>query len=1209
MPITPDYISGLVNFQSNTLDKSWSHDPEGTDMRNLQVKGAARVFNLLESYRLALLADEVGMGKTIQALTICSALWREKPQARVLILAPRDEIARNWEKEYLNFIRHHYRHEDNIVKSISGEEPVKRMIYCPNLFALVHEIKQGWGQLFIGKISSFSSLMSKKEVVGRLSGLGIRRLSRVRELGSNPDELNLEIARLLKAEIVQQSENGKPYFDLLIIDEAHYFRNSEGGTLRAGTAKVIFGDPTLDDHLPLASKVLLMTATPNHSSSKDIGNIVGYFTRRFQGKPYTEILDALCVRRLRRLSSRGVNKYNYRHEIPSPSTFKEDPLGEMCFGLYQHELARELNKTRSERAGKRGVSRMMKYLEGVEFIPFEKEERKPEGEEEKTGNSSDYRKGEDAGILLAMSKRFYEIFDSMPRHPKYDKLVRDLTEKSQGEKCVVFVRRIPSVFEIAKRVIEYYDKSMWKVLQTGPLAAIPYEKLSRRDLKASLTSAEEEDNEQPSAGTEVEQEGNIPSCKVLSLFRVVKNDKVKATDASNFRLRFNHSKANVFAMFFSPAADYFKSEYTSMILHRFDVGRDELENYHSSALLHRLNSIDKEPVRQDLKSMLLPKNPASTKGEVPESLPTLLTIFWGIFLPDEAIPAQERVNVEQAYHDFSYYEREAFSNFLEKGVLLASEAVVWFYREFRQVQEGSEDSQVKTYLEFCRRVERELKEKRLYLQIRESILHFKSMYTKVFSINSNRALLEESWESFGSAQPIYPYNADNSSQKVLKCFNTPFYPDMLVATSVLQEGVNLQFFCNTVYHYGMAWTPGDNEQRIGRIDRMFGKIERNLEVDERATLDIYYPYLKDTVDEEHLGRFAKRKYNEEVLIDRGKAFEEGADFALEENDNDSWKQFLRKPVAGNVSDPFPVHHDHFKGIQAPKLKQTETRLDEFYGSIINSLEQLSVYSPKIYYVRQESSQKLLVDPTMADARKQPVIVELLYDHVGSGYRGESVYCLRMRTPLASSSKFRDRRLRTLFLESAAIQELYKPGTKFCLDPSQTGGGSWGLYMAHELPLFLMDLKDNPLSSGEVQQAFVQLIHCADEVEKVLFNQDLQTNELNLPMEIAGEATNQKLREVSKHPGQTSWRKEGIHLVLEHPLEAMAHEPLKEAAIANHENFYARVFRRNDGWIAQVAIPEKDAQEEELEILKKHLDVYVNKRRWLRQANTEEQGFT
>ncbi len=77
-------------------------------MQTKQAEGAAYLFNLLNEKRTALLADEVGMGKTIQALAVCAALWQQKPDAKILVLAPRNEVAYNWINEYETFINVHY---------------------------------------------------------------------------------------------------------------------------------------------------------------------------------------------------------------------------------------------------------------------------------------------------------------------------------------------------------------------------------------------------------------------------------------------------------------------------------------------------------------------------------------------------------------------------------------------------------------------------------------------------------------------------------------------------------------------------------------------------------------------------------------------------------------------------------------------------------------------------------------------------------------------------------------------------------------------------------------------------------------------------------------------------------------------------------------------------------------------------------------------
>jgi superfamily II DNA or RNA helicase len=1188
MLISPAYMSDLINFNSITESPDWSYDPKGTDMRNLQVKGAARIYNLLEEHRLGLLADEVGMGKTIQALSVCAALWNEKPGAKILILAPRDEIVRNWEKEYRTFIKRHYRHNDNIVKTIAGNDPTRKMIYCQNLYELVRVIQQGWGQLFIGKISSFSSLMAGNLYVQRLEDLDINHLSKVRTLNAHPaGALNAEIIRLLKQEIMHHAPTNKPYFDLVIIDEAHYFRRKDGDSLRVQTATEFFGDPWTDNYQPVAQKTLLLTATPNHSSSVDINNIVSYFTTKFRNMNYAQILNKICVRRLRRLSIKGLSKYNYRDEKPSSSDFKNNPMAEMFFGLYQHELAKEISRQKEGSAGG-NISRMMKYLEGVEFIPFDQEpkEKDEEIDEDAKSQSTDYSKGTDTHILTDISSKYRDIFGQAPGHPKYDKLVNDLTEHHQGEKAVVFVRRIPSVLEISKRIIEYHDKKMWPLLQTGNLATLPFEKLDRKTFKKQFQSDEQEQRTTAEdSNEESTEEIHIPSSKVFNLFKVVKNDAVIRTDASNFRLRFTRSKQSIFALFFSPAADYMAEPYSSMLSCRFRSGQDDQENYYFSALIHRTHKLPDETAAKDILSILLTKQEQQGSGERKEGvIDTLFTIFWRCLTDDTSLDQIRKDEIIKTYQSFSLYEKEAFSHFIEKGSLLASESILHFYRIFRRIP--ADEKMGAAYRIFCNQLEHELTGMRLYRQIIESILSFRTICAKVFSINSHSQLLEESWDSFNNAQPIYPYNAKNTNQKILRCFNTPFYPDFLVATSVLQEGVNLQYFCKNIYHYGMAWTPGDNEQRIGRIDRMFGKIERELEQNEKASLHIYYPYLKDTIDEEQLARFTIRKHKEELLIDQGKAFEDTSEYLLEENDNVSWKQFLRKPELNDLKDPFPVRNEDFDGMnKVLPVKSTISQFN-FFDSIGQAIRGIHHVDLHMYVIDQQEQYKILVDPFLRGNRSQPVIVELVIDPVGTGLYKESVYCLRMRTPLAPYSQFKY--MKRGFLENKSIQDAYLPGIKLCLDPGQT---SWGIYMSTELPLFVTALSVNPLSVEEIQHAFVSLITCADLTEHILFNKDLKKEELNLPLHKKDTVNVNSFRAAHKQFISSGWREWNDFYIKEEKVTGVSTvDTDKNMYIKNHENLYVKHVFSNGQWYKQVSILNKDAYLQELNLLEKHLEI-------------------
>ncbi len=58
-----------------------------------------RAISLLESQPGVVLADEVGMGKTYEALGIIAAWTHDRPDARTLILTPGPDLNRKWEKE------------------------------------------------------------------------------------------------------------------------------------------------------------------------------------------------------------------------------------------------------------------------------------------------------------------------------------------------------------------------------------------------------------------------------------------------------------------------------------------------------------------------------------------------------------------------------------------------------------------------------------------------------------------------------------------------------------------------------------------------------------------------------------------------------------------------------------------------------------------------------------------------------------------------------------------------------------------------------------------------------------------------------------------------------------------------------------------------------------------------------------------------------
>jgi SNF2 family DNA or RNA helicase len=90
-------------------------------------------------------------------------------------------------------------------------------------------------------------------------------------------------------------------------------------------------------------------------------------------------------------------------------------------------------------------------------------------------------------------------------------------------------------------------------------------------------------------------------------------------------------------------------------------------------------------------------------------------------------------------------------------------------------------------------------------------------------------------------------NGDTKSktrQDLMLTFNTPFYPDILVTSSVLAEGVDLHLNCRFIIHHDLSWNPSTLEQRTGRIDRIGSKTERS-----GKSINVFLPYVSETQDE------------------------------------------------------------------------------------------------------------------------------------------------------------------------------------------------------------------------------------------------------------------------------------------------------------------------------------------------------------------------
>lgn len=81
-------------------------------------------------------------------------------------------------------------------------------------------------------------------------------------------------------------------------------------------------------------------------------------------------------------------------------------------------------------------------------------------------------------------------------------------------------------------------------------------------------------------------------------------------------------------------------------------------------------------------------------------------------------------------------------------------------------------------------------------------------------------------------------------ERLMLGFNTPFFPDVLIASAVIAEGVDLHLHCRHVIHHDLDWNPSTIEQRTGRLDRIGSKGE----LVKRPIL-VFEPFIEGTQDE------------------------------------------------------------------------------------------------------------------------------------------------------------------------------------------------------------------------------------------------------------------------------------------------------------------------------------------------------------------------
>lgn len=210
-----------IRLTGRLADLIYSMESTNTEFHAYQFKPVVKILNAAS--KGLLIADEVGLGKTIEAGLVWTELVARYDMQRLLVVCPKS-LQEKWRME------------------LSQKFGVRaQAVDAADLLQVLQEHERT-GEDFA--------------VVATLSGI------RAPKNWDDPDEpaksARADLARYLRDRIA-----GDPLFDLVIFDEAHHLRNSE--TAQHRTARQI---------VELADYKLMLSATPINLRSEDLRSIL-----------------------------------------------------------------------------------------------------------------------------------------------------------------------------------------------------------------------------------------------------------------------------------------------------------------------------------------------------------------------------------------------------------------------------------------------------------------------------------------------------------------------------------------------------------------------------------------------------------------------------------------------------------------------------------------------------------------------------------------------------------------------------------------------------------------------------------------------------------------------------------------------------------------------------------------------------------------------
>lgn len=917
--LTARAVRSYINF-----DGGAGIDLEGSDQAQLQSKGVAALWHLLQHKSYAYLADEVGMGKTRQAFAVIATHFLHQPDAQVVVLCPGEPLQDQWLSEWNTFMRSCYKaYDDRVVSKLTGQ----RLLHLQKhdkLSEFAQSLLLGDSRIHLLRYSSLSRPLHfpshEEGRSGMLNAICERYLYCLQAIGiAEPNDNELALLR--------QGGNDRAWHDkltgdlntcyagrvatlvgqagigLIVADEAQYLRHIDNQRNSAIT-QIFRGHQ---------AKWLFLSATPLHSGKNDIRSLDTYLCRqpdgygtgaacgtcthatqctrasyqmgpRGGGRDVVELLGEFMVRRPRQFKDGAMpqnvhGKIAYRSYRRTPSAAKNDPFLALSMALVQKKLVHTLQGG-SNRL-KQGECSSFESLSASVARAHDRRELERHGRQ----RPKDLPETPDRTLIDGLNRSFRRVMGvraedpwfNLP-HAKLNQVCETLAAASLRDgalhKTLVFTRRLDTVDEMVLLLRSKFQNSIDERLETWRT----YLAVGKRRHKPGWPS-------QGAVFWDLRHDQNSGTATAIPA--------ATPTDAGTQDL-----------------------DRRSSVLSYFQATRDASEQQTKRGMLVTFrDQLLSAPNRNPLGRFLQPLHAASAMASgdqqailAQQQWQTLLTLLLGnaaLHQPQQWIWAAQpqgddawkqdtlkRCLLQSLRHSDFLVDLYILHNFVDDvgadGATLPTK-LLWLF--------GAAETDV-----LPPALQRYLRNWKV--RLREWIIHFDLIVDKCLRRDS-----DDGWPqiyanvdpSFVRMAPVMGRSGRLEHRHAVTQFNFPTYPNILICTDVLKEGVDMHLFCDHIVHYGVAWTSGDMEQRIGRIDRLGSLIGRRIashvvpDGSDLPRLIVDFPYLEGTLDQYQVERVMLEKIKSDRRLDLGRHEKDIGEIKLDQLE---WPEHPQSATAG-----------------------------------------------------------------------------------------------------------------------------------------------------------------------------------------------------------------------------------------------------------------------------------------------------------------------